>query len=156
DSDERTLPEECTTVVLGGPGRDATLRQQRSADITGIRADEIDPSWFDRVGRALSPLRDISETLGDSALPPAARLLDILSLPDPDAASMISRWALSGRSTKAPIGISLDGPFSLDLVAHGPHGLVAGTTGSGKSEFLQSLVASLAVANRPDAMTFVL
>ncbi len=155
-SDERTLPEECAAVVLSGPGGETTLRQQRSADITGIRTDEIDPGWFDRVGRALSPLRDVSETQHDSALPPAARLLDILSLPDPDAASLISRWALSGRSTKALLGISLDGPFALDLVAHGPHGLVAGTTGAGKSEFLQSLVASLAVANRPDAMSFVL
>ena len=38
----------------------------------------------------------------------------------------------------------------------GPHGLIAGTTGSGKSELLQTIVASLAVANRPDEMTFVL
>src|SRR5581483_8619484 len=38
----------------------------------------------------------------------------------------------------------------------GPHGLVAGTTGSGKSELLQTLIASLAVANRPDLLQFVL
>src|SRR6202012_5647214 len=41
-----------------------------------------------------------------------------------------------------------------DLRRDGPHGLIAGTTGSGKSELLQTLVASLAVANRPEAMTF--
>ena len=44
----------------------------------------------------------------------------------------------------------------IDLRRDGPHGLVAGTTGAGKSELLQTLVASLAAANRPDAMTFVL
>jgi S-DNA-T family DNA segregation ATPase FtsK/SpoIIIE len=54
------------------------------------------------------------------------------------------------------IGVSLDGPFSIDLVKDGPHGLIAGTTGAGKSELLQSLVASLAMANRPDGMNFVL
>ncbi len=54
------------------------------------------------------------------------------------------------------VGASFDGPFTVDLVRDGPHGLVAGTTGSGKSELLQTLVASLAVANRPDAMNFVL
>jgi S-DNA-T family DNA segregation ATPase FtsK/SpoIIIE len=49
-----------------------------------------------------------------------------------------------------------EGPFTVDIVRDGPHGLVAGTTGAGKSELLQTLIASLAVGNRPDEMTFVL
>ncbi|WP_323185669.1 FtsK/SpoIIIE domain-containing protein [Kitasatospora sp. NBC_01287] len=156
DADERTLPEECTAVVVGGPGRGATLRQQRAAQIDGIRADEVADSWYAATGRHLAPLRDVSENQGEAALPGAARLLEILGLQDPTAAAVAGRWRSSSRSTKAVVGYSLNGPFALDLVNHGPHGLVAGTTGSGKSEFLQTLVASLAVANRPDAMTFVL
>ena len=54
------------------------------------------------------------------------------------------------------VGAGLHGPFALDLRADGPHGLVAGTTGAGKSELLQTMIASLAVANRPDALNFVL
>ncbi len=54
------------------------------------------------------------------------------------------------------IGASVGGPFSVDLRRDGPHGLIAGTTGAGKSELLQTLVASLALANRPDALSFVL
>ena len=61
-----------------------------------------------------------------------------------------------GRSTLAVIGACYDGPFAIDLRQDGPHGLIAGTTGAGKSELLQTLVASLACANRPDEMTFVL
>ena len=54
------------------------------------------------------------------------------------------------------IGESTDGVFAIDIRADGPHGLVAGTTGSGKSELLQTMIASLAVGNRPDEFNFVL
>jgi S-DNA-T family DNA segregation ATPase FtsK/SpoIIIE len=156
DSDERTLPEECTTVLVGGAGMPATLRQQRSAQISDIRADDIVDDWFRIAGRSLAPLRDVSDSQGELALPSSARLLELLNLQDPTPSAITGRWSSSGRSTRAVVGYSLDGPFALDLVHHGPHGLVAGTTGSGKSEFLQTVVASLAVANRPDAMNFVL
>ena len=156
DADERTLPEECTTVVVGGVGRRAALRRQRATQIDDILADEVADSWFEAAGRRLAPLRDVSDNQGGAALPGSARLLEVLGLEEPTAAAIAARWRASGHSTRAVVGYSLDGPFALDLVNHGPHGLVAGTTGSGKSEFLQTLVASLAVANRPDAMTFVL
>jgi len=156
DSDERTLPEECTTVVLGGDGLPTTLRQQRAETIENIQADEVIDDWFPTVARRLAPVRDVSDTHSDAALPTSARLLEVLGLEDPTPAAISARWTSSPRSTRALVGYSLDGPFALDLVQHGPHGLVAGTTGAGKSEFLQTLVASLAVANRPDAMNFVL
>ncbi|MFD6726737.1 FtsK/SpoIIIE domain-containing protein, partial [Streptomyces sp. NPDC060131] len=66
------------------------------------------------------------------------------------------RWRMGGQSTMAVIGESYDGPFGIDMRKDGPHGLIAGTTGSGKSELLQTIVAALAVANTPENMTFVL
>ncbi len=156
DSDERTLPEECTAVVVGGDGLPTTLRQQRAATIEDIRVDEVIDEWFPATARRLAPVRDVSDSHGDAALPSAARLLEVLDMEDPSPAAISARWAASPRGTRAVVGYSMDGPFVLDLVEHGPHGLVAGTTGSGKSEFLQTVVASLAVANRPDAMNFVL
>src|SRR5207248_7365012 len=90
---------------------------------------------------------------GETEVPPAARLLDVLQLDPPTAASGTAR---AGRTTAAVVGVDADGPVVLDLQRDGPHGLIAGTTGSGKSELLQTLVASLAVANRPDELTFVL
>ncbi|MCC2323475.1 FtsK/SpoIIIE domain-containing protein [Cellulomonas xiejunii] len=156
DADERTLPEECTAVVVGGPGRRASLRQQRAAQVDRIRVDEVADAWYAGVGRSLAPLRDTSKAVGEAALPSAARLLEILDLTEPGPAAVAARWSGGGSTTRAVVGVSLDGPFELDLAEHGPHGLIAGTTGSGKSELLQTVVASLAVANRPDAMNFVL
>ena len=57
---------------------------------------------------------------------------------------------------KAPVGASEAGTYSIDFVKDGPHGLMAGTTGSGKSEFLRTLVAGLAANVSPDYLTFVL
>ena len=79
-----------------------------------------------------------------------------MDLEPPTAQRIAAVWRAAGRTTEALVGVSVDGPFEIDLRRDGPHGLVAGTTGAGKSELLQTLVASLAAANRPDAMTFVL
>ena len=59
-------------------------------------------------------------------------------------------------TTEVVIGAGQEGKFVVDLARDGPHALIAGTTGSGKSELLQTFVASLAVANRPDELSFVL
>lgn len=65
----------------------------------------------------------------------------------------------SAKTLAAPIGVMAGGQtFSLDLheAYHGCHGLVAGTTGSGKSEFLQAFVLSLAINYSPKEIAFVL
>ncbi|MCW2790383.1 MAG: cell division protein FtsK [Aeromicrobium sp.] len=155
DTDERLLPEEAAAVVLETP-RGVTLRQQRVTVVDDIIPDLVEPAWLSRVARSLAPLRDISGGDDDSVLPAACRLTEVMAIEPPTAELIRARWSLSPRSTEAVVGISLDGPFSIDLRRDGPHGLVAGTTGAGKSELLQTIVASLAVANRPDGMTFVL
>jgi S-DNA-T family DNA segregation ATPase FtsK/SpoIIIE len=55
-----------------------------------------------------------------------------------------------------PVGRTVDGPCTVDLVSDGPHALVGGTTGSGKSELLVTWVTSLAARYRPDQVTFLL
>ncbi|MEY9486994.1 S-DNA-T family DNA segregation ATPase FtsK/SpoIIIE [Streptomyces calvus] len=121
-----------------------------------VRPDFVPPSWCLRLARSLSPLRDISGETEDSALPGSSRLLDVLQLEPPTSDAITARWRMGGQSTLAVIGESYDGPFGIDIRKDGPHGLIAGTTGSGKSELLQTIVAALAVANTPENMTFVL
>ena len=155
DSDERLLPEECTAVVIAD-AEALVIRQQRVNVLAGIRPDLIDGDWLDWVARGVAPIHDASPEGDDGSIPNASRLLDVLRLDPPTAEAIEAGWALSPRSTVAVLGESIDGAFAVDLSVDGPHALIAGTTGSGKSELLQTLVASLAVANRPDEMNFVL
>ncbi|MFJ3235141.1 FtsK/SpoIIIE domain-containing protein [Streptomyces sp. NPDC086787] len=127
-----------------------------AAGIKDVRPDFVSAAWALRLSRSLSALRDISGETEDSALPGASRLLDVLQLEPPTGDAIVARWRTGGQSTLAVIGESYDGPFGIDMRKDGPHGLIAGTTGSGKSELLQTIVASLAVANTPENMTFVL
>ncbi|MGW3723731.1 FtsK/SpoIIIE domain-containing protein [Streptomyces sp. NPDC000851] len=132
------------------------VEQSGARRITDVRPDFVSSAWCARLSRSLSPLRDISGETEDSALPASSRLLDVLQLEPPTSDAIGARWRMGGQSTMAVIGESYDGPFGIDLRKDGPHGLIAGTTGSGKSELLQTIVAALAVANTPENMTFVL
>lgn len=84
-------------------------------------------------------------------------LLNILAVDDID---LKSRWETSQvfKSMAAPLGVSKTGVVSLDLhdKAHGPHGLVAGTTGSGKSEILQTYILAMSTLYHPYEVAFVI
>ncbi|WP_328770944.1 FtsK/SpoIIIE domain-containing protein [Streptomyces sp. NBC_00286] len=143
-------------------GRDGTDKLRLRVEEAGtervaqVRPDFVSTAWCLRLARSLSPLRDISGETEDSALPASSRLLDVVQLEPPTSDAITARWRMGGQSTLAVIGESYDGPFGIDMRKDGPHGLIAGTTGSGKSELLQTIVAALAVANTPENMTFVL
>ena len=72
--------------------------------------------------------------------------------------AVAARWrqAEHADGLDAPIGADGYGPLLVDLAADGPHALVGGTTGSGKSELLRTLVASLAATYSPEQVNFVL
>jgi S-DNA-T family DNA segregation ATPase FtsK/SpoIIIE len=155
DADERLLPAECQAVAVVQPDG-LRVQQMMAATTLQVRPDHVSPGWCTRLARAMAPIRDVSDNDDAAGLPEASRLLEVLHLEPPTAEAIVGRWNAGGRSTLAMIGESYDGPFGIDVRKDGPHGLIAGTTGSGKSELLQTIVASLAVANRPDEMTFVL
>ena len=154
DREVRQLPEECRAVVAceGGAVR---LSETASDGTDGIVPDLVEGPWCETVARGVSALRDTTPQDEAAGIPGSARLLEQIDLDPPTPEAVAVRWE-HGRTTDVVVGVGYDGPFHLDLRRDGPHALVAGTTGSGKSEFLQTLVASLAVANRPDQLTFVL
>ena len=158
DDDVARLPPECRRAVVQlSDDRGATVAAVRGPgyDLTGVVADSVSARVCRAAVQAMAAIREESPRDGDDALPSAVRFLDLAGLEPPTSERIRSFWAGGGRSTRALLGSRVDGPFVVDL-SQGPHMLIAGTTGSGKSELLQTLVASLAVANRPDAMNFVL
>ncbi|MFD0315341.1 FHA domain-containing protein [Streptomyces flavalbus] len=130
--------------------------------------DAVSRAWAERFARALAPLRP-DGTAGERharvsvPLPQAARLLDELGLARATPASLMARWAdaaddteaLGGRAL-AVLGAGPRGPVAADLVGGGPHLLVEGPPGSGRTELLRAVVASLAAAERPDRLGVVL
>ncbi|MCU1365680.1 MAG: putative FtsK/SpoIIIE family protein, partial [Ilumatobacteraceae bacterium] len=115
---------------------------------------------------AIGTLVDPEQVDDASALPIEVGLLDLLHASlgaDGDAelldpACIAGRWATAGIDPRprAPLGVAADGVVDVDLVRDGPHALLAGTTGAGKSELLRSLVVGLASLSSPDAVSFVL
>ncbi|MGY1664945.1 FtsK/SpoIIIE domain-containing protein [Geodermatophilus sp. SYSU D00696] len=100
---------------------------------------------------ALSPGRTAS------ALSRAVRLLELTSGgPAGDTEGPAVAWTRARTSLTVPLGLSGNGVVTVDLCRDGPHALVAGTTGSGKSELLQTLVAGLALGHPPDRCSFLL
>ncbi|AOR37324.1 hypothetical protein BFF78_25590 [Streptomyces fodineus] len=130
--------------------------------------DAVSAAWAERFARALAPLRP-DGPVGErdlrvaAPLPQSARLLDELGLARATPASLMARWAdaaddtasLGGRA-RAVLGAGPRGPLTADLVADGPHLLIEGPAGSGRTELLRAVVASLAAAERPDRLGVVL
>ncbi len=97
----------------------------------------------------------------ESALPDVYHFLEMYQVGKVEQLNSLERWKRSNPmlSLQTPVGIGKSGEIiSLDLHEkyHGPHGLIAGTTGSGKSEFIITYVLSLAVNYSPQEVQIIL
>jgi DNA segregation ATPase FtsK/SpoIIIE, S-DNA-T family len=154
------LPAVCTTVVeITDPSgaADLVLPQagQRISDFAPAgMADDV----ARECARELARFEDPELDLVGAGLPAMIRLLPLLELEECTPDAVLARWKAAGPDPRpaTPVGMAEDGVFGIDFVADGPHGLVGGTTGAGKSELLRSLVAGLGASVGPDHLTFVL
>ncbi len=150
------LPASCTVVLEVEP--DARGTATRPDDLTTV--DDVVLAGLDlatarRCALDLVRFEDPELVVPGAALPAMVRLPPLLGMPEVTAEAVRESWRRAGRIA-APIGVGETGGFELDLVRDGPHGLVGGTTGSGKSEFLRSMVAGLAARTDPTRLTFIL
>ena len=103
----------------------------------------------------------LENTNSDATLPDTVSFLQMYNIGKVEQLNTLDRWRSNNptMSLQVPVGIDEHGElFNLDLheKAHGPHGLIAGMTGSGKSEFIITYILSLAVNFHPDEIQFVL
>ncbi|WP_406123401.1 FtsK/SpoIIIE domain-containing protein [Streptomyces canus] len=137
-----------------------TLRLTRTPEEHAITVTPhtLDEGAAEPLARALAPMRD-RLTLGSSsnAVPGYVRFLDLLGIGRPTADDVLALWGHGqGPRTRVMLGADAGGTVAVDLAGQGPHTMLGGATGAGKSILLQTLVTSLLLANRPDELNLVL
>ncbi|MFN2465263.1 MAG: FtsK/SpoIIIE domain-containing protein [Candidatus Dormibacteria bacterium] len=155
----RDLPNECHAVLeVDGRSRvTVTYPAEGKVQPADAADDRASAEEARQVALELAPLRDSAASDTRGQLPLRVGLLDALALgPAFTPEDILARWAGGTAQLSAPIGVGAAGPFILDLRGDGPHALVGGTTGAGKSELLQTLVASLGASHSPRRLNFLL
>lgn len=161
---QQAIPSECRGVVrLSDEGQlSYAMIGTTGETLEQVNADLLELAQVQEISQSLSKIQIASEDDDVVDLPTNVRLLDLLELPFADTFDPEEWWGNGSTPRfgrlRVPIGIGIDGPVWLDLneSAHGPHGIIAGTTGAGKSELLQSLIVGLAVTHHPHLVNFVL
>lgn len=157
--ERRHLPGGCRVIVEVSSERavaDVTWTDTGTT-VTDASVDALGPVIAESIARSLAPVDDTTAGGAAASVPRSVALVELLDLVEPTPPRIASRWqARDGDTLGAIIGAGADGGFSLDLRADGPHALVAGTTGAGKSELLQTWIAALAASHPPDRIAFLL
>lgn len=156
----KDLSNDCKTVI-DVQGRNGSYYDL--TDMTGNKTyfipdyNDID---LDLISHKLANIQlDISED--NTNLPEMISFLQMYNVGKIEHLNALTRWKENDptKSLEAPVGVdNLGELFNLDLHQkyHGPHGLVAGMTGSGKSEFIMTYILSLAINYHPNEVAFIL
>jgi S-DNA-T family DNA segregation ATPase FtsK/SpoIIIE len=155
---------DATTLVLDIDAAGGLTSRTMDGSGTIGKSDSFDLAGIHGLARSLAPMRLSALSTADQPLSGSLELTDLLGLGDPYEFDLTANWtARSNRDRlRVPIGITADGrPMELDLKESaqdgmGPHGLLVGATGSGKSELLRTLVLALAVTHDSEILNFVL
>ncbi|GAB1509191.1 type VII secretion protein EccC [Actinophytocola sp. KF-1] len=153
-----------TSVVLAVDAAGDLISETTDGETPLGRADELDAPSAEGLARQLAPLRLTAGMRGDAPMTTELGLAELLELGDPYSFDPNDTWVPRPPRDRlrVRIGIRPDGtPIELDLKESaqdgmGPHGLLIGATGSGKSELLRTLVLALAVTHPPSSLNFAL
>ncbi len=155
------LPSGCTNFISLGNVTSGIL--ENSAEVNKHQDFNDELELNDDIYKCCDVLANIPIHFDSEVkmLPNSLSFLDMYNVGNVDQLNSMNRWTLNNpmKSLRAEIGIDENGePIVLDLHEkfHGPHGLMAGMTGSGKSEFIITYVLSMAVNYSPNEVAFIL
>ncbi len=164
------LPAACRTYLDVAPGAiSGTVGYADTGErVEAVQLEPVGAADALALARRLAPVTDDGVALSDdSDLPSTVSFLAgdrLATALHPH--SVLDRWQESAAATRrnarrdpslrAVIGAAAGGDFALDLISDGPHALVGGTTGAGKSELLQAWILGMASAHGPERVTFLL
>ncbi len=151
------LPASCTSILeIGDDGLARFTDIAHSVSVEHVTPAGTPSEVAAEAARAMAWMTDPDG--GESAVDLPERVLLPELLDGIGSHATLARWAAAGTDPNpvATVGVGAAGPLVVDLVSDGPHGLLAGTTGAGKSEFLRTFVASMASAVSADHVNFVL
>ncbi len=161
---EEFLPKGCTEIIRLGshPGTGAVLKSENGDEIFDFESERISDQNAEYAAVKIGAVR-VPEVSLESQLTRSITMYELLNIMSADDLDLGERWnrAQVYKTMAAPLGVKAKNEVVyLDISdkgsAHGPHGLVSGTTGSGKSEILQTYVLSMATLFHPYEVGFVI
>ena len=153
------LPQECGMIVEVQGDSGKAYPRERANDVVYFDIERVNQLDYDTFARAMAPIR--IETAVQNALPASVSFLQGFGIKRPEEYDIEKAWRSPkpDQSMAVPVGLRSNGEcflFDIHEKKHGPHGLVAGMTGSGKSEMVQTWILSMAMKFPPEEVSFVL
>lgn len=148
------IPKECKKLIeVNNSGSVKIVNSSNKNEVTNVEFNEVDDKICNAFSRRMSPVF-VKTSFTVSALASYITMFDLYGIKTVNELKILDYWNNNKvyKTMAVPIGVKLgDEKVFLNLHEkyHGPHGLVAGTTGSGKSELLQTYIASLAINYHP-------
>lgn len=153
------IPQGCGYIIKAKEGTAVLINAENKSEVSEFTYPLLPTGRAEKFVELLAPVYTEEISL-EGTLTKNITMFELLNIFSVDDINLKSRWEQSQvfKSMAAPIGVSKTGIVSLDLhdKAHGPHGLVAGTTGSGKSELLQTYILSMITLFHPYEVAFVI
>lgn len=154
------LPKECNAIIEMSGKEGRYYHRNNIGRKEKFTLESIGAGKYEKLSRSMAPIR-LKGGAADIALPKSVTFMEGYGVKSAEELDAGRRWA-SGRtyeSMAVPIGVKANGEaflFDIHEKKYGPHGMVAGMTGSGKSEMVQSWILSMALKFSPRDVSFVL